>query len=537
MNIFSKFKEGPKVDKAVYIPSVLITLFLAFYFVFNPESSLDKLNSVFAYMTNELGWTYIWFTLAAFGSALYLIFGKYGNVKLGSEDDTPDFSKFSWIGMIFTASTGSSLLYWGTIEWIYYYQAPPFGAEVGSWQAHEWASAYGLFHWGATAWAMYAVVSVAIAYVYHVKKQPILRLSEACRGILGDKVDGPIGKLIDIFFVFGLIGGVTTSMGLGTPMLTAGICKLTGIEHTQTLELIIITLWTLSIGVTVFLGLEKGIKRLSDLNVYLAFGVLGFLLLAGGHTVFILNQTTSALGLMSQELIRMSFWTDAVGKSMHPQWWTIFYWAWWVVYAPAMGLYIAKISKGRSVKEVVLGSVLWGSLGSWIFFSILGNYSMGLQLASQNPEVYTGRGLDVIAVFNNVGVEWAVVETIAAAPLGTVLLAAFVVLAFISMVTGQTTIAFTLAAVTTKELKAEEEPARWNSFGWALILGAISISLLLFDALKPLQTTSIVAAFPLMGVLIVVAASFFKFMKADKKSLIYVETEEREISIPLKKIQ
>ncbi len=173
--------------------------------------------------------------------------------------------------MIFTASTGSSLLYWGTIEWIYYYQSPPFGAEVGSWQAAEWASAYGMFHWGATAWAMYAVVSVAIAYVYHVKKQPILRLSEACRGLLGDRVDGPIGKMIDLFFVFGLIGGVTTSMGLGTPMLTAGICKLTGMQHTQGLELMVITFWTLSIGATVYLGLEKGIKRFIGFKCLLSF--------------------------------------------------------------------------------------------------------------------------------------------------------------------------------------------------------------------------------------------------------------------------
>jgi BCCT family betaine/carnitine transporter len=528
LNVLRKFKEGPKVDKAVYYPSVFITLFLAFYFVLNPESSLKHLNKVFSYMTNELGWTYIWFTLAAFGGALYLIFGKYGNVKLGTKEDKPDFSKFSWIGMIFTASTGSSLLYWGTIEWIYYWQSPPFGAEVGSWQAAEWASAYGMFHWGATAWAMYAIVSVAIAYVYHVKKQPILRLSEACRGILGDKVDGPIGKLIDIFFVFGLIGGVTTSMGLGTPMLTAGICKLTGMEHTITLELIIITLWTLSIGVTVFLGLEKGIKKLSDLNVYLAFIVLGFLLFLGGKMVFILNQSTSAMGLMTQEIISMSFWTDAVGQSSHPQWWTIFYWAWWVVYAPAMGLYIAKISKGRTIKEVVLGSVLWGSLGCWVFFSILGNYSMGLQLSFSNPEAFAGRGLDVISIFSELGAEWAIVETIAAAPLGTLLLAAFVLLAFISMVTGQTTIAFTLAAVTTKELKEKDEPARWNSFLWAIILGSISISLLLFDALKPLQTTSIVAAFPLMFVLILVAASFFKMVKADRKKLVYVNREEEE---------
>ncbi|PKM93853.1 MAG: choline transporter [Firmicutes bacterium HGW-Firmicutes-1] len=516
MKVLSKFKEGPKIDKAIYWPSVLITLFLAVYFVFNPEKSLVKLNTVFNYMTNELGWTYIWFTLLAFGSALYLIFGKFGNVILGSPGDKPDFSTFSWIGMIFTASTGSSLLYWGTIEWIYYWQAPPFGAEVGSWEAAEWASAYGMFHWGASAWAMYAVISVAIAYSYHVRKKPILRLSEACRGLLGDRVDGWIGKLIDVFFVFGLIGGVTTSMGLGTPMLTAGICKLTGIAHTRELELIIITVWTLSIGITVFLGLEKGIRKLSDLNIYLAFGVLGFLLVLGGHTVFILNQTTSSVGLMIQEFVHMSFWTDAVGQSKHPQWWTIFYWAWWVVYAPAMGLYIAKISKGRSIKQVVLGSVFWGSLGCWIFFSILGNYSMGLQLSFNNPELFPGRALDVISIFNTSGPAWAVVETIAAAPLGMILLFAFILLAFISMVTGQTTIAFTLAAVTTKELKETEEPARWNSFLWAIILGAISISLLLFNALKPLQTTSIVAAFPLMIVLIIVAISFFKMLKVDK---------------------
>jgi BCCT family betaine/carnitine transporter len=335
-----------------------------------------------------------------------------------------------------------------------------------------------------------------------------------------------MGKLIDLFFVFGLIGGVTTSMGLGTPMLTAGICKLTGMAHTQELELVIITLWTLSIGVVVFLGLEKGIKRLSDLNIYLAFGVLGFLLFFGGKTVFVLNHTTSAVGLMTQELVRMSFWTDAAGQSLHPQWWTIFYWAWWVVYAPAMGLYIAKISKGRTIRETVLGSVLWGSLGSWIFFSILGNYSMGLQMSHNNPEGFAGRALDVIGIFGESGAAQAVVETIYAAPLGTILLFAFTLLAFISMVTGQTTIAFTLASVTTKKLEEDAEPARWNSFLWALILVTISISLLLFNALKPLQTTSIVAAFPLMIILIIVAVSFFKMIKVNKKIVVYKEDKE-----------
>jgi len=516
LNNRRSFFEGPKIDKIIYYPALIITLFLSVYFVASPTTSLEKLNAIFAFMTNELGWTYIFFTIAAFAAAIYLAFGRYGKMVLGGKNDKPDFKTLTWIGMIFTASTGSSLLYWATIEWTYYWQAPPFGAEVGSWQAAEWASTYGMFHWGATAWAMYSVMSVAIAYVYYIQRKPVLRLSQACRGVFGDRVDGWVGKLIDLFFVFGLIGGVATTLGLSTPMLTAGIGKIFGIEHTITLELIIVTLWTLFIAFTVAFGLEKGIKTMSNINVYLAFGVLGFLLLFGGKTVFILNQTSSSLGLMFQEMIRMSFWTDAVGKSMHPQWWTIFYWAWWVVYAPAMGLYIAKISKGRTIRSVVLGSALFGSLGCWIFFSILGNYSMATYLSFLFPDKFPGAAVDVVGIANSLGAPAAVVETIISAPLGIILLSAFMLLAFISMVTGQTTIAFTLASVSSKELRVNDEPARWNSFVWAIVLGGISIGLLIFKALKPLQTTSIVAAFPLMFVLIMVAVSFFKTIKKEQ---------------------
>ncbi|WP_025026424.1 BCCT family transporter [Caldalkalibacillus mannanilyticus] len=501
----NKLFKGPKVDLSLFLTSFGITLFLAVYMVLNPEESYNKLISIFNYMTQELGFTYLWFTFGALVLALYLGFGKYSTMKMGSQTDTPDFSTFSWIGMIFTASTGSSLLYWGMIEWVYYMQAPPFGAEVGSWQAAEYASAYGMYHWGFSGWALYAIIAIPIAYVYHVQKKSVLRISEATRGVLGDRVDGWLGRFIDLVFVFGLIGGVATSMGLGTPMLTAGISKLLNIPHTQQLEIIIITGWTLTIGFCLYFGLKKGIKLLSDLNIYLAFFVIGFILLAG-PTIFIINQSTSAIGLLMQDYIRMSFWTDAVGGSNHPQDWTIFYWAWWVVYAPAMGLYLAKISKGRTIRQIVLGSVLWGTIGSWVFYAVLGNYAMDLHLTEK---------LNIMHIFSERGAEWAITEGIAAAPLGTLLLFSFVVLAFISMVTGQTTIAFTLASVTSKNLKDDEEPARWNSLFWALLLGGISVSLLLMQALKPLQTVSIVTAFPLMGVLALIVLAFFKNIEQD----------------------
>lgn len=507
-----------KIDYAIWIPGVIITIFLSVVFLKNPSGSLTVLNKILSFMTHQLGWTYIWFTIGALMFCGYLIFGKMGKIILGVKGEKPDFSTGSWIGMIFTASTGSSLLYWGTIEWAYYWQSPPLGAEIGSWQAAELASSYGMFHWGINGWAVYSVISVAVAYAYHVKKRPVLRLSDACAGVIGEKRSkSGLGKFIDVFFIFGVIGGVVTSMGLGVPMIGAAFSNIFGIEHTMRLDIIIIIFWTAAIAITVALGLDKGIKNLSNFNIYFAFGLLVVILIFGGHFVFIVNQTTSAVGVMAQNFIKMSTWTDAVGNSGFPQDWSIFYWAWWVVYAPALGLYIAKISRGRSIRQVVLGSLLWGSLGSWVFFSILGNYSMALQFAHDGREAFKGGvSENILGIMSDKGAADAVIATIAAIPyISKITVLGFLILAFIAMITGQITIAFTLASVTSKELKQSQEPSRWNSVTWSILLGLISASLLLMNALKPLQTLSVVTAFPLMAILIIIAISGFKMIKKD----------------------
>ncbi len=220
---------------------------------------------------------------------------------------------------------------------------------------------YGLFHWGPLAWALYCIPALPIAYAFHNRKIPFLRISQACRGVIGDRADGPLGKLIDVLFIFGLVGGTGTSLGLGTPILSESISTLFDIERTFALDAFVIVIWTAIFGTTVYLGMEKGIKRLADANVYLGFFLCAFVLIAG-PTVFILDTFTNSLGLLVTNFVRMSLYTDPVGQSGFPQTWTVFYWAWWIAYAPFMGLFVARISRGRTIREVVVGEPGLGQL-------------------------------------------------------------------------------------------------------------------------------------------------------------------------------
>ena len=270
------------------------------------------------FITHGFGFLFLWFTFACLAVLLWFAFGKYGSVRFGGAEAEPEFRTLSWIAMLFCAGIGTSLLYWATIEWVYYYQAPPFGIEAETAEAAHWAAMYGLFHWGPLAWALYCVPALPIAYAFHNRKIPFLRISQACRGVIGDRADGPLGKLIDVLFIFGLVGGTGTSLGLGTPILSESISTLTGIERTFALDAFVIVIWTAIFGTTVYLGMEKGIKRLADANVYLGF-FLSPSFWFSGPTVFILDTFTNSLGLLATNFLKMSFYTDPVGQSGFPR--------------------------------------------------------------------------------------------------------------------------------------------------------------------------------------------------------------------------
>jgi BCCT family betaine/carnitine transporter len=498
-------KAAP-IDRQVFWPALIVVVLAIVPLIVVPEVSAAVLDRVLALITRQLGFLFLWFTVAAFGVLLWFAFGRYGRVRFGGSDARPEFRTLSWVAMLFCAGIGTSLLYWATIEWVYYYQAPPFGVEPGSAEAAEWGATYGLFHWGPLAWALYCLPALPIGYAFHNRKIPFLRVSQACRGVIGDRADGPLGKLIDVLFIFGLVGGTGTSLGLGTPILSESISSLLHIERTFALDAFVIVVWTAIFGTTVYLGMERGIKRLADANVYLGLALCAFVLVFG-PTVFILDTFTNSVGLLATHFARMSFYTDPVGKSGFPQTWTVFYWAWWIAYAPFMGLFVARISRGRTIREVVGANLVWGSLGCWLFFALFGNTALHDQLGGTVP---------VIRIMNEVSPQAAIVAVVRALPADPVVLVLFVAMAFIYSATTLQASAYTIASVASRELVAgESEPLRWNRLFWALALGGMAVGLMYLGGLKPLQTASLIVALPLIFVIALAVWSLLRWLRED----------------------
>jgi len=357
------------LDGRVFWPSVLVILAVIIPVIIFPESSSLIIKRLFNFVTVQFGWLYLASGLAVVVFLLWLAFGRYGQIKLGQADDKPEFSYFSWVAMIFCCGIGIAIANWAWVEPIYYFSSQPLGVPAQSQQAAEWALAYGQFHWGLTPWAFYCLPALPIAWVMYVRKRPGVRLSVAAQGLLGKHADGWLGTVLDIAVVFGIVGGVGTSLGLAVSLVSMLASSLFGINPSFALDLAILSLWTALFGTSVWFGLRKGIRVLSGINVYMALVLLVFVF-AIGPTLFIVNGWTNSLGLMVNNFVHMSLWTDPIAKGSFSQDWTVFYWAWWIVYAPMVGLFAARISRGRTIRELIVAQLFWGSLGCWVFFAV-----------------------------------------------------------------------------------------------------------------------------------------------------------------------
>ena len=498
--------EKPSLEKRVFWISLSIIGLMCAPLALGPKRGAAILTGIQDFITSNFGWLYLWFAILIFGVLIWLAAGKYAKVKFGEPDSEPEFRTLSWIAMMFTAGIGSSIMYWGVIEWAYYYTSPPFGVEAGTVAAGRWATTYPLFHWGFTAWAIYCLPAVPIAYAFHTRKIPMLNLSNACRGVIGDKADGWLGKIIDVLFMFGLVGGVVTTLGLGVPMISEGVSEIAGMPRTTLLDVGIIVVWTAIFGTSVFFGLQKGLKRLADINVYLALGV-GVFFLIFGPTVFILSTFTNSVGQLLQNFVQMSFYTASVRGSEFPEKWTIFYWAWWLAYAPFVGLFTARISRGRTIRELILAMVVGGSMGSWLTFTILGNTGFYFDRNGIVP---------VTDILNDSGAPSAIVATVLGLPLGPIVLVAFLVLAMIYLATTLDSSAFILASVATKNLGPNEQPARWNRVFWAIILGGVAVTMMYLGGLAPLQSMAVMTAFPMIIIFAIMMISFRRWLIEDE---------------------
>ena len=341
-----------------------------------------------------------------------------------------------------------------------------------------------------------------------VRKGNILKASEGCRGALGKRTDGIWGKVIDVFFIFGIVGAVATSLGLANPLVTACVCNLFGIEATPGLQIAILMIIVAMFGMSAFSGLNKGIKVLSDINVWIALALVAFVFIIG-NPQFLYDTTTTAIGLMLQNYIRMSTWLDSIGLSGFPQSWTVFYWAWWAGYAPFMGMFFARISKGRTVRQMVVGSLLFGSLGCITFFGILGNYGLKLQLDGT---------FDVIGSLAAIGAPDTIVQIILTLPLGKIAVALVALLCTVFAATSYDSASFIIAANTQKHV-VNGESVRWLRLLWAFGLCLIPVGFIMLDApLDTLQTATLILSIPVVVVVVISAFSFINMVKQDIKS-------------------
>lgn len=491
----SFWKQLDWVTTAVPFISILI---LCALFMACPGASSSILESIRYFLGNELGSYYIVLGLGVFLCSLYIAFSKYGKIRLGGTEK-PEYSSFKWGSMMFTAGLAADILFYSLCEWILYAKEPHI-TDLGTMQ--DWASTYPLFHWGPIPWSFYMVLAVAFGFMLHVRKRNKQKYSEACRPLLGRRVDGFWGKLIDLMAVFALLAGTATTFSLATPLLSKALSQVFHISQTYWLTIIILVIICITYTVTVYFGM-KGIAKLAASCVYLFAGLLIYVLIGGGQARYIIETGITALGNMTQNFIGMSTWTDALRTSSFPQNWTIFYWAYWMVWCVATPFFIGTISKGRTIRQTILGGYFWGLSGTFTSFIILGNYGLNLQM--------TGKA-DLLSMYQSSGDLYTVIitvmQTLPWPALGLILLAITMIAFYATSFDALTLVA---ASYSCKKLPSGTEPHKNVKLFWAILLMLLPIALIFSNnSMANLQTVSIIAAFPIGIIILLIIISFFK---------------------------
>ena len=495
------------IDRASFVATIAVILLVSVPLFVAPEAGGIFLQECYDFVAENFGVLYSIGGCGALGLLLWLALGKNGKIKLGQENDRPEFSTYSWVGMLFCAGVGAGLMYWSSIEWAFYYQSPPFDVAARTPEAVKWASAYGIFHWGITAWAFYCLPTIAIAYPYYVHRVPILKLSVSCHFFLKGREEHIGARIIDFLFMLALIGGAGSSLGFSTPLIAELISRLTGFESTFALEVLVVLLCVVLFTFSVYLGLERGIKRLSNLNVLLALGLIVFVFIAG-PTRFMLKTAITSTGTVAQYFIQMNTWSDPFSESKFFTNWTVFYWAWWIAYGPFVGLFVTRISRGRTLREVILGMLFFGSLGAALFYLSLGSFSLHQQLSGN---------VEVIDILNEQNGNRAIIASFEQLPMAPAFMALFCLVSLIFSATTYDSASYTLASNATRRLLPGEDPPRWHRCFWSVALAVLPISLMYVGGLKVAQTAVLISSLPILFVGVLMSVSLIKTLKQDQR--------------------
>ncbi|MEL1134336.1 BCCT family transporter [Desulfitobacterium sp. THU1] len=524
-------KEKPiyaKVNKPVFWISIIACIVFYVPMMIFQEAAQVPVQKAMHFITYSTDWFFELIILACLVFVIWLAAGRYGNVKLGGPDDKPEFSTFTWVAMMFCGGSGAGLVYWALIEPIWYLKAPPFGLEAFSPAAAQFSLAYGIFHWGFSAWATFAVPAVAFAYLYYVRKKPYLYPSYACRGVIGKAADGWVGKLIDAIVIVGMVGGMATSLGFVIPMLSKISADYFGIADNIQFKLIVCVLFSCIYTWSCYNGLKGGIAKLSDMNMYLTFIILGFVVIVG-PTTFMFSLFADNMGALFDNFLRMSLYTDPISKSGFPQDWTVFYWAWWLAWAVYVGLFAARISKGRTIRSLIVNMVCTATGGCMLFYLVFGSYQV---------DAIMNHGAQIADILANEGGPAVISWFLNSLPFAKVVIPFFIFVMAISQATGVDAASFTMANMACSEVKDGVEPPKWIRLTWAGVLFVATVALLLVGGMQVVQLSSVLTAVPVLFLMVILAVSTVKWLREDfgyDKALTTTKFDNENLeSIPVK---
>lgn len=483
-----------------YISVAIIGLFVLWGLI-SPNSLASTATLALAFTTDKFGWMFLIITFLVLVFMIALAFSKYGRLRLGHEDDRPEFSNITWFGMLFSAGMGIGLVFWGVAEPLDHYIYPLSGIPKLTPEAANAAITFSFFHWGLHAWAIYSLVGLTIAY-FRFRKDKKLLISQTLSPIIGGDLNSPQSKFIDILAIIATAFGVATSLGLGAMQINGGLNNLFGININIFNQIIIIIISTILFLISSTTGLEKGIKILSNINVGIAILLLIFVFILG-PTANILEVFTNNLGNYLQNIISMSLRLTPFEESNWIANWTLFYWAWWIAWSPFVGVFIARVSKGRTIREFIIGVLLVPSLFSCIWFAVFGGTALSLEI-NTNLALLEALKADMSSTL------FVMLESL---PFGYIISIIATILILTFFVSSADSATFVLGMFSAK---GSMEPTNKVKLVWGILQALVAVALLLSGGLQGLQTMSIVTALPFSIILVLMMLSFIMELRKEK---------------------
>lgn len=496
--------QKPRVG-FVFYGALVILLIMAVVGVAVPESFFNATSAVQTFVSNRFGWYYLLIVSAFVLLCIYFIFSKYGNIRLGRPEDRPEYSYPTWFAMLFSAGMGVGLVFWSGAETVSHYATNAPEAEVGTDQALVDSMRYMFLHWGIHPWAIYGITAICFAYFTFRRGAPGM-VSAMLSPIMNEKGIG--GKIVDIVALVATVSGIATTLGIGAAQVSGGMAYLFDTPNNYTVQLIVIFVITVLFLVSAYTGLNKGIKFLSNANIYLTI-ILFILMLFVGPTLFSMNLFTNTIGTYLQSLPSMSFRIAPTSDSAR-EWinaWTIFYWAWWISWSPFVGIFIARVSRGRTLKEFTIGVILVPSIVSFIWFSLFGGAALNVQSTGLADISSLAAEEAIFGVFDNYALS-AVLSVI------TLLL----IISF--FITSADSATFVLGMQTSN---GALNPSAVVKFIWGIMLSATAAVLLYSGGIDALQNVMIISALPFSIVMILMVFSLFKALKEETD----IETKDK----------